>query len=110
MTDAIDLVVRRARVVTCAGSGERARERLGILDDGAIAIRGDRIVWVGPDEDRPRDAARELDARGRVVMPGLVDPHTHLVFGGSRVDEFARKMAGEDYRAIAAAGGGIAST
>lgn len=110
MTGDVDLVVRRARVVTCVGEGEIASERLGIIDDGAIAIRGDRIVWVGRDVDRPRDAAREIDARGRVVMPGLVDPHTHLVFGGSRVDEFARKMAGEDYRAIAAGGGGIAST
>src|SRR5690606_23276864 len=55
-------------------------------------------------------AARELDARGRVVLPGLVDCHTHLVFAGTRIDEFARKMAGEDYRAIAAAGGGIAAS
>ncbi len=105
-----DLVVRRARVVTCAGAGESPKERLGIVDDGAIAIRGDRIAWVGADADRPRDALSELDARGRVVLPGLVDPHTHLAFAGSRVDEFARKMAGEDYRAIAAAGGGIGST
>lgn len=105
-----DLVVRSARVVTCAGAGSSAKERLGIIDDAAIAIAGDRVVWIGPDADRPRDAARELDAGGRVVMPGLVDAHTHLVFAGSRIDELARKMAGEDYRAIAASGGGIAAS
>ena len=103
-----DLVVRRARVVTCAGRG-RPPERLGTIDDGAIAIQQGRIAWVGPDGERPR-GARELDAGGRIVLPGLVDPHTHLVFAGSRVDEFARKMAGEDYREIARQGGGIAAT
>ena len=107
---ACDLVVRNAQVVTCAGAGESAKERLGVISRGAIAIRGDRVAWVGEDAERPRGATREIDARGRVVMPGLVDCHTHLVFAGSRIDEFARKMAGEDYRAIAAAGGGIAAS
>lgn len=111
MADTIDLLIRHARVVTCDGQGDTASARLGILDAGAIAIREGRIVWLGPDEDRPRhDVARELDVGGRVALPGLVDPHTHLVFAGSRVDEYARRMAGEDYRAIAAAGGGIVST
>lgn len=105
-----ELVVRNARVVTCAGEGESARARLGVVERAAIAIDGERIVWVGADDERPRDAAREVDARGRVVMPGLVDCHTHLVFAGTRIDEFARKMAGEDYRAIAASGGGIAAS
>lgn len=107
-----DLIVKGARVVTCDGPGGASpRERLGILDRGAICVRGDRIAWVGRERDLPlARARRHLDAEGRVVLPGLVDPHTHLVFAGSRVDEFARKMAGEDYRAIAAAGGGIAST
>jgi len=106
----LELLIRHARVVTCAGPGPGARARLGIIDDGAIGILGGRIAWVGPDHDRPRDAEEECDVRGRIVLPGLVDPHTHLVFGGSRVDELARKMAGEDYRTIAASGGGIAST
>lgn len=104
----VDLVLRNARLVTCAaGIGHGA---LGTIDRGAVAIVEDRIAWVGHDDDRPRDAAREIDLGGRILMPGLVDPHTHLVFAGSRIDEFARKMAGEDYRAIAASGGGIAST
>jgi imidazolonepropionase len=104
----VDLVLRNARVVTCTvgvGSGV-----LGTLDHGAVGIVGDRIAWVGLDGERPRDAAREIDLGGRILLPGLVDPHTHLVFAGSRIDEFARKMAGEDYRAIAASGGGIASS
>ncbi|AKF06659.1 imidazolonepropionase [Sandaracinus amylolyticus] len=105
-----DLVIRNAHVVTCAGAGPSAKERLGIVPDGAIAIRGDRIAWIGADADRPRDAAREIDAGRRVVLPGLVDAHTHLVFAGTRIDELARKMAGEDYRAIAASGGGIAAS
>ena len=101
----IDLVVREARVVTCDGAGTS----LGIIDRGAVATRGDRIVWVGPSDDAP-SAKRSIDAGGRVLLPGLVDPHTHLVFAGSRVDEFARRMAGEDYQSIAAAGGGIKAT
>jgi imidazolonepropionase len=82
-----------------------------VLDRGAIGIRGGRVAWVGEASELPNaEGARRLDAGGRVVTPGLVDPHTHLVFAGSRVDEFARRMAGEDYRAIAARGGGIAAT
>jgi imidazolonepropionase len=110
VSPAVDLVIRNARVVTCDGAGATARERLGIVDHAAIAITGERIAWIGLDADRPKNGARELDAHGRVILPGLVDPHTHLVFAGSRVDELARKMAGEDYRQIAASGGGIAST
>ncbi|HJL16146.1 MAG TPA: imidazolonepropionase, partial [Sandaracinaceae bacterium LLY-WYZ-13_1] len=107
-----DLLVTNARVVTCDGPPDAlAAERLGIVDDGAVAVEGGRVAWVGPAAELGVvRAARSLDAGGRLVMPGLVDPHTHLVFAGSRVDEFARRMAGEDYRAIAAAGGGIAAT
>jgi len=107
----LDLVVSNARVVTCTGEGSSARERLGVIDGGVVGVKDGRIAVVaGKDDARSLDAERIVDARGRVLMPGLVDPHTHLIFAGSRVDEFARKMAGEDYRAIAAAGGGIAAT
>lgn len=107
-----DLLVLNGRVVTCDGPPDAPpRERLGVIDRGAVAIEGDRVAWVGPERELGvMRAKRSIDAGGRVVMPGLVDPHTHLVFAGSRVDEFARRMAGEDYRAIAAAGGGIAAT
>jgi imidazolonepropionase len=109
-----DLVLRGARVATCAGpaSGTPA-ERLGTIGRGAVAVADGRIAWVGPDDEAgalARDAARTIDARGCVLLPGLVDPHTHLVFAGSRVDDLARKLAGESYASIAAGGGGIAST
>lgn len=106
-----DLLVTNARVVTCDGPDESAKARLGIVEHGAIAVEGDRVAWVGPERELGiARARRTIDAGGRVVLPGLVDPHTHLVFAGSRVDEMARRMAGEDYRAIAASGGGIAAT
>lgn len=106
-----ELLITNARVVTCDGPESSPHARLGILDRGAVAVEHGRIAWVGPERELgvPR-AKRVIDAGGRIVLPGLVDPHTHLVFAGSRVDEFARRMAGEDYRAIAAAGGGIAAT
>ncbi len=103
-----DLVVTGGRVVTCDGPES---DPLGIVEDGCVAVRRGRIAWVGPSAELGvAKATRVLDAGGRIVMPGLVDPHTHLVFAGSRVDEFARRMAGEDYRAIAEAGGGIKAT
>ena len=108
-----DLLVKNARVVTCAGpEGGSPGERLGVIEDGAIGAREGRIAFVGSSAELDPDAsaARVIDAGGGAVTPGLVDAHTHLVFAGSRVDEFARRMAGEDYRAIAAAGGGIAAT
>jgi imidazolonepropionase len=107
-----DLLITNARVVTCAGPDDAPpKARLGIVEHGAIAIEGERIAWVGPERELAMARAKHtIDAGGRIAMPGLVDPHTHLVFAGSRVDELARRMAGEDYRAIAASGGGIAAT
>lgn len=103
-----DLMIDDARVVTCDGPDTTPSARLGVLDAASVGVRGDRIVYVGPPVGA--SAERRIDATGRVLLPGLVDPHTHLVFAGSRVDEMARRMAGEDYRAIAAAGGGIKAT
>lgn len=105
MSDA-DLVVHDARVVTCDGPPS---DPLGVLERGAVAIRAGRVAWIGPREDAPK-APRVIEARGRALLPGLVDPHTHLVFAGSRVDELARRMSGVDYRTIAAEGGGIKAT
>jgi len=78
----------------------------------ALAWEGDRVVWAGPEADLPGAFTGwpAEDARGRLVVPGLVDCHTHLAFGGWRGDEFAMRILGRSYQEIAAAGGGIVST
>jgi imidazolonepropionase len=115
MIDA-DLAVRRIGLLaTMAGRAPRtgaAMREIGAQTNAAVAASAGRIVWVGP------DAALEglvslvrgstvLDAGGAAVVPGLVDPHTHLVFAGDRDDELRRRLAGASYKEIAAAGGGI---
>ena len=82
------------------------------LDDAAIAVRDGHIVWLGAASELPPDYAawsRE-DLGGAWVTPGLVDCHTHLVYGGQRADEFAQRLAGVSYEEIARQGGGIVST
>ncbi|MBT8247859.1 MAG: imidazolonepropionase [Acidimicrobiia bacterium] len=85
---------------------------LGVVTDAAVAVKGGRIAWVGPETELLREFRElpELDGAGRAVLPGFVDSHTHLVFGGNRADEFARRVRGESYEEIMAAGGGIMST
>ena len=117
-----DLVVRgAAEVLTMARpglSGPRRRADLqetGRVERGAVACLGETLVWVGADADLDSavdvapDATR-VDASGGCVIPGFVDSHTHLVFGGSRHDEFERRLMGQTYLEITAAGGGIASS
>ncbi|HEX2153563.1 MAG TPA: imidazolonepropionase [Acidimicrobiia bacterium] len=85
---------------------------LGLLERAALVVEGDTVGWVGPRGDLPQrwSDARRIDLEGRSVIPGFVDAHTHLVFAGDRSDEFARRMRGESYQAIAAEGGGILAT
>lgn len=88
---------------------------LGVIRGGALAALSGRIVWIGRTVEARRAVSlsgegRELDARGRVVLPGFVDSHTHLVFAGSCEREFARRIAGATYQEIAASGGGILAT
>jgi imidazolonepropionase len=90
-------------------------EGFPVIVDGAVICCGDRIAWVGPDgawpdELAPGPDAQVLDAGGGVVLPGLVECHTHLVFGGSRAGEFSRRLQGETYEQILASGGGILGT
>jgi imidazolonepropionase len=100
-----DLLLVDARLATMAGDG------LGVVEDGAVAIAAGRIAWAGPRAEMPAITAREtLRCDGRWITPGLVDCHTHLVFAGTRAEEFARRLAGESYADIARAGGGIAAT
>lgn len=84
----------------------------GLLRNAAIAVGADRIAWVGPADDLPRiyaDAPRK-PLGGRLVTPGLIDCHTHIVHGGSRAREFEMRLEGATYEEIALAGGGIVST
>ena len=111
----VDLLVHSAgQLLTLAGGPQRGRElgRLGLIEDGAVAVADGRILAVGTSADlrRTYQATREIDAGGRVVLPGFVDPHTHVVWVGDRAAEFEMRIAGATYLEILAAGGGIVST
>ncbi len=84
----------------------------GLIADGAIAIEGDRIAWVGASRDLPAQYHGEAaqDLAQRLVTPGLIDCHSHVVFGGNRAAEFEQRLNGASYEEIARAGGGIVST
>ena len=91
----------------------RHDDSLGRIKDGALAARGGRVVWVGDDRDLESQVALDgdlLDAAGACVIPGLVDPHTHPVFAGSRADEFAERARGVSYQAQQSGERGIART
>jgi imidazolonepropionase len=99
-----------ARVATMAAG---APTPYGMIEDGALAVQDGRIAWVGPHKDLPselRAGAEEHDARGDLLTPGLIDCHTHLVYGGDRSSEFEARLNGASYEEIARAGGGILST
>ncbi|MGX9425531.1 MULTISPECIES: imidazolonepropionase [Bradyrhizobium] len=85
---------------------------LGVIEHGVIAARDGRIAYAGAQSDfqRDADATERIDCAGRWVTPGLVDCHTHLVFGGNRAHEFELRLEGASYEEIARAGGGIVST
>ena len=90
---------------------ERAGNPLGLIENGAVAIADGKILRVGKRTELAGFRANQVDALGGAwVTPGLIDCHTHLVFGGTRADEHAMRRAGASYEQIAAAGGGIAST
>jgi imidazolonepropionase len=113
----VDIIVCNAsQMVTCSSpKGPKkgaAMADAGIISSGAAAIRGGNIVEVGTTEEITRKftSARTIDAEGKVVCPAFVDPHSHIVFDGERLDEFELKIKGSDYLDILAAGGGIIST
>ena len=107
MSTQCDRIWRNARLATLAGNAG-----LGVVENGAVASVQGRILFAGPASGLPSDleAAETVNCQGRWITPGLIDPHTHLVFGGDRADEFERRLAGASYEAIAQAGGGIVST
>ena len=99
-----DRIWTKARIITCA-PGAAA---LGLIDDGTLAARDGRIVWVGPRAEAPAFAADEtVDCEGMLLTPGLVECHTHLLFAGDRSGEFEQRLAGVSYAEIARGGGGI---
>ncbi len=104
----IDRLWRHARVATL----DPSLPGVGLIEDGAIGARDGRIAYVGPDRDLPPDLQPDItvDCRGALITPGLIDCHTHLVFGGNRANEFEMRLQGADYRDIAEAGGGIVSS
>jgi imidazolonepropionase len=108
------LIHSASQVLTLTGTPQRGVElgQLNILTDGAVLVRGDTIVAVGgSDELRTAYPDEEtLDAGNHVVMPGFVDPHTHLIWAGDRAAEFEMRLQGKTYMEIMAAGGGIVST
>jgi imidazolonepropionase len=99
-----------AQLATCRAEGGQGE--IHAIADAALAWEGETIRWVGPRRELPAAyaGAERLDAGGRLVIPGLVDCHTHLAFGGWRADEFEQRILGRSYLEIAAAGGGIART
>jgi imidazolonepropionase len=111
----IDLLIKNADELLTLSPSIKEDPGLGILRNGAVAIKKDEIFWVGKTDALPKEfvlarAGQEIDATGRVVMPGLIDSHTHLVFAGSREHEFEQRVQGLSYLEIAERGGGILST
>lgn len=102
-----DTLITDCRLATMVPGGEP----YGAIEDGAILIRDGRIAWVGARADLPAHQAVETERLdGRWVTPGLIDCHTHLVFGGDRSGEFEQRLGGATYEEIARAGGGIVSS
>jgi imidazolonepropionase len=108
------LIHHASQLLTLAGAPQRGENlgRLGIIPGGAVLIEGDKIAAVGSSEEilRRFPHTKRLDAHGKVVMPGLIDSHTHLIWAGDRAAEFEMRLQGKTYMEIMAAGGGIAST
>lgn len=107
--------MNRESVIPCDRLWQRARlatmAAAGVVDDGVVACRDGRIIYVGSRAAAPTfEAAEVVDCAGRWITPGLIDCHTHLVHAGDRAHEFELRLAGASYEEIARAGGGIVST
>ncbi|HEV8537685.1 MAG TPA: imidazolonepropionase [Bacteroidota bacterium] len=106
------------QLVTVPSRGKRAKigsdmSDLGVIENAAVLIENQKVAWLGRMEELSMRSMKEtdvLDCIDKVVMPGFIDSHTHLLFGGSREDEFAMRSAGATYQEIAAKGGGILDT
>jgi imidazolonepropionase len=94
----------------CHAATMEAGPPYGAIRDAAIAIEGERVVWIGPAKECPEKAQETRSLGGAWVTPGLIDCHTHLVFAGNRAHEWERRLNGATYEEIAREGGGILST
>jgi len=107
-------IIHAAQLVTVRGPARARRgaelQELGIIRDGAVAIRNNVIEWIGPTDALPDKSASEFDASGKIVLPGFVDSHTHAVFARTRIDEFEWRIQGTPYMEILSRGGGILSS
>ena len=113
----VDLIIHNAaQLVTCASAGKPKRgdemQNVGIIESGAVAVKDEKIFAVGKSDEilREFEAENTIDAGKKVVCPGFVDCHTHIVFAGNRLNEFELKIKGADYLEILENGGGIIST
>jgi imidazolonepropionase len=112
-----DLVIKNGRIITCKGDGpgpkiSEAMDDVGVIENGFVAVSEGRIeaVSTGDGRDYISDKTHVIDAEKRLVMPGLVDSHTHLIHYGSRENELMLKLQGKSYLEILKSGGGILST
>lgn len=102
-------IVNIGQLATCRAEG--GQHELHTITDAAVAWQGERITWVGKTSELASELRQSAwDAQGKVLIPGLIDCHTHLVFAGDRTSEFVRRVKGETYLDIAKSGGGIRST
>ncbi|HEX5234839.1 MAG TPA: imidazolonepropionase [Silvibacterium sp.] len=107
------LITGISQLVTAEGAGPkrgRAMNAVRIVEQAAIAVSGGAIQWAGKRRDWDGDAGSTVDVDGRAVVPGLVDPHTHAVWAGDRLNDFDARISGATYESILAAGGGVRST
>ena len=99
---------------SAATMAPHAEQPYGLVENAALVVEGDRLAWVGPHDALPSEWLERStvlhDAGGALITPGLIDCHTHLVYGGDRANEFEMRLNGASYEDIARAGGGIAST
>ena len=105
-----DTVWTNAHIATMSEDGGHPRsDPYGLKPNSAVAVKDGKIGWIGSSDDAPA-AAEVISVKGALITPGLVDCHTHLVFGGNRAAEFEARLGGQSYEQIALAGGGILST